>query len=269
MNSKACVFQFLLCLVPSLASGSEERIVEPVEVTIRADMELPFGKVVATIRKAHRESERRIAEIALHVNGKFVPVPVEAYRDLESPLLRTLQFRTEAGYDKDPWLYLFFEVGHGTLVGPKFVRIAYHAGRIESRSIQKRTADGKFELAVKDLPANPRTASKDTVTRVLKIKVAGKVEAVFWVTQNDLCTIQFGFPLVRDDEQQPEHAGTAVWLLKADGSAIAPARKTGRVGVSKSGYVTESDVYTFPASARTDAVAVVVSIDDELFTERL
>jgi hypothetical protein len=125
---------------------SEEDILEPVEVSIRADAGAPFGEVSATIRTKGSEPERRISGIKLHVGSKSVRIPEEAYSDLTLPLLNTIELRREGGRrDNEPWLYIFFQVGFRTSDGqwrPKRVHIAYHAGRIESRSIETPNPDG-------------------------------------------------------------------------------------------------------------------------------
>lgn len=275
MNRRA-TFTIVLVLIvllsqPSLCS--EELVLEPAEVSIRADAGQPFGKVSATIRADGRDAERRVADIKLQVGGKSVPIPEKAYRDLASPLLNTLELRTEVGYDKSPWLYIVFQVGFRTADGlwqPKRVHIAYHAGRIESRSIEAPNPDGSTTRKHEKYGTEPAPTSQvGRGTRVLSIKVPDKVAAVYWVTQNDLCTVQISFPAVPQDSEQPKQARTIAWLLKSDGTAIPRTRKPHKAGISKSGHVTESVIHTFPRTARDEAVAVVVSIDDELFTERL
>ena len=141
------VLAALLCGLPRVSFGSQEEILEPSEVSIRADAEARFGEVRATIRTKGRGAERRISDIKLQVGGKPVRIPEKAYSDLASPLLNTVELRTEAGYDKEPWLYISFQVGFSTAEGhwcPKRVHIAYHAGRIESRSIETPNPDGSF-----------------------------------------------------------------------------------------------------------------------------
>lgn len=134
-----------LCVLPWLVFGSEEEILEPVEISLRADGGTPFGEVSVSIRTKGRAGERRISEIQLKVGGKAVRVPEKAYSGLTSPLLNTVELRTEAGYDRDSWLYIYFQTAYRTSDGqwrPKRVRIAYHAGRIESRSIETPNAEG-------------------------------------------------------------------------------------------------------------------------------
>jgi hypothetical protein len=117
--------------------------------------------------------------------------------------------------------------------------------------------------------AEPSKADEQPVTKVLTIKVPGKVDSVFWSVKSDLCTVQISFPSVRQDQKQPEHSRTQVWLLKADGTTIPLKSKPPTVGISNGGWNTFSDIYTFAPSAQTEAIAVVVSIDDQIFVERL
>jgi hypothetical protein len=145
--------KIILCLALALFMGlalqrgfcSQEAILEPVEASIRADAGAPFGEVSATLRTKGRNLERRISDIKLRVGRKSIRIPEKAYSDLTLPLLNTIELRREPGYDKEPWLYIFFQVGFHTSDGqwrPKRVRIAYHAGRIESRSIETPNPDG-------------------------------------------------------------------------------------------------------------------------------
>ncbi len=132
-------------LLPQPSYCSEEEVLEPSEITIRAQAGAPFGEVVATVRAEGRGPERKVSRITLRVGGKSVPVPAGAYSDLVSPRLNTVELRTEAGYDKQPWLYIYLQLAFRTSDGqmrPKRVRIAYHAGRIESRSIETPNPDG-------------------------------------------------------------------------------------------------------------------------------
>ena len=139
------VLTAVLCLLPQWGLCSQELTLEPTETSLRADAGAPFGEVSVTIRTKGRDTERRISDIKLQVGGKSVRVPEKAYQDLASPLLNTVELRTDPGYDKEPWLYIVFEVAHRTSDGqwrPKRVHIAYQAGRIESRSIDTPNPDG-------------------------------------------------------------------------------------------------------------------------------
>ena len=110
-------------------------------------------------------------------------------------------------------------------------------------------------------------ASRDTIA--LGIKVPEKVSEVFWSVQSEVCTIQVSFPSLPDGDTQPEHPPTQVWLLKSDGTTIATVSEPTTMGTSMAGHTTESAIYTFPQTAHLEAIAVVVSIDGQLFTEKL
>ena len=107
------------------------------------------------------------------------------------------------------------------------------------------------------------------VTKTLNIKAPAKISAVFWSVTRDLCTIQVSFLPVRDGQVRPEHPRTQVWLLKADGTVIPQTYKPSTDGVSMANSTTYSTMYVFPALAKTEATAAVVSIDNDFFVERL
>lgn len=109
----------------------------------------------------------------------------------------------------------------------------------------------------------------DTVTKPLGIKIPKKVTDVYWSIQSEVCTVQVTFCPIPDGEKQPKHPKTKVWLLGSGGTAIAYRQKPAKFGVGMAGHTTESVIYAFPKSAKTDAVAVVVSIDDQMFVKRL
>jgi hypothetical protein len=127
--------------------ATQERILVPHEISIVADAGQPFGEVRACLRTR----EGRIEGIDLEVAGKKILIPAAAYADLRIPLSSTLQLRTDPGYEKEPWLYVYFELAHRTPDGqsrPKRVHIAYHRGKIESRSIE--TPDSDRSSTVKE-----------------------------------------------------------------------------------------------------------------------
>jgi hypothetical protein len=90
---------------------------------------------------------RERLEKSAAADGNSISIPQEAYADLEQPLLNSIELRTEAGYDENPWLYIVLKVGYKTSDGkwnPKRVHIAYHAGRVEARSIQTPKSNGTY-----------------------------------------------------------------------------------------------------------------------------
>lgn len=144
-SARTILAAVLLCLLSLPGLGSEEEILEPAEATLCAEAGKPFGEVSVTVRANGRDAGRRISEIKLQVGGKHIPVPEKSFNDLTVPLLNTLELRTCTDFDGKPWLYIVFQLAHRTADGqwrPKKVHIAYHAGRIESRSIETPGADG-------------------------------------------------------------------------------------------------------------------------------
>ena len=103
----------------------------------------------------------------------------------------------------------------------------------------------------------------------LQIKAPQKISAVFWVVERTSCIVQINFLALPDGQKQPEHPRTQVWLLKADGSAIPSKGTPATFGISGVNHTTDSVAYIFPPSAKTEARAVAISIDDDFFVERL
>ena len=144
--STLALLPLLFCLLPLPSLCTEEGIVEPHEVSIRADAGAPYGEVRVTVRTKGIHSERRISDIQLEVGSTSVRIPEKAYGDLEWPRLNTVKLLTTPSGEKGPSLFIFFELASYTPVGhewaPKRVRIEYSAGRIVSRSIETRSPDG-------------------------------------------------------------------------------------------------------------------------------
>ena len=120
--------------------------------------------------------------------------------------------------------------------------------------------------------AETPAADQHPITKRLPIQIPDEVSAVFWsASRSDdyACSIQISFLPMREGKPQPAHPKTQVWLLRADGTVIPPTHVAKRDGIGNAGSVTESDSYAYPRSATEDAVAVVVSIGERLFFERL
>ena len=113
------------------------------------------------------------------------------------------------------------------------------------------------------------------INTILDLKLPKTVQDVIWSIQEKNCTIQINFPSVRDHlpPEKPEHSEhpkTKVWLLKADGTVILPRNQyPSYLGISMAMWVTYSDSYSFPATAKTQAVAIVMSIDGDFFVAKL
>jgi hypothetical protein len=128
------------------------------------------------------------------------------------------------------------------------------------------------------VPSGVGAQRSSTEMKLLKMNVPGKVERVVWSVQRSQCSVQIWGPSFRITEEDPTneiraHEGlfprTQVWLLKSDGTAIPQTRKpeTGGVGNNSAGNRVVASY--FPASARTTAISVVVSVDDQFLVEPL
>ena len=71
------------------------------KVTVTADGGKNFGKVRATLETTKDEADC-IKSIVLTVDGKEFVVPKEQFEDLRNPLMKTAQFRWEAGRGSGP-----------------------------------------------------------------------------------------------------------------------------------------------------------------------
>lgn len=120
-----------------------------------------------------------------------------------------------------------------------------------------------FLTALAALPSDSAGAQRSSgaqeppVTKTLNIKVPGKITFVYWSVQSDSTYIQISFPGVPHGQTQPEVARTQVWLLKSDGTVIPQTYKSPESpaeGISNAGWDTPFVIYTFPASARAEAI---------------
>ena len=134
------------CNAGSPVKASEEDILQPYEVAVIADAGKSFGEVAVEIKTNKDPEKLKIASIRLKINGEWKSVPEKAFADLEKPDLNSLQIRTEAGYDENPWLYVYFELFYrdesGRYAPNKRVHISYHKDRFESRTIDVPMSDG-------------------------------------------------------------------------------------------------------------------------------
>ena len=123
------------------------------------------------------------------------------------------------------------------------------------------------------------SAAVDAETQVLAkdlnaARTPGKVAAVIWTVRTDHCTLQVVFPnagriaqaMQDDPELKPQRPRVQVWLLKADGSLIAP---TQRAEPGKSTYGQPEVLFAFPLSADREAVATAIRVDEAFYIEPL
>ena len=115
--------------------------------------------------------------------------------------------------------------------------------------------------------------------KFLKMSAPGKIERVAWVVESGRCSVQIWGPSFRigpgdpTNEIQAHEAllrrRTQVWLLSSDGTAIPQKREPEGGGVGNDGSGSALAAYYFPASARTRASSVVVSVDGQFLVEPL
>jgi hypothetical protein len=144
LSALAGLLLITVAAVPPV-EATEEMTVLPNEVFIQADSGKDFGDVAVEIKTNKDPEKLKIVSMRLKVNGKWLKVPENAYSDLSQPYLNRTELRIEDGYDRNPWLYVYFEVASKDISGniaPKRVHIAYHNGKFESRSIETPLSGG-------------------------------------------------------------------------------------------------------------------------------
>jgi hypothetical protein len=130
----------VICLVCGAAVASEEDILSPHKVTLAADGGKAFGEVGAAIETTSDAGAIRIKSITLTVDGKTFVVPKEQFSDLRDPLIATAEFRTEAGFDTHPWLYLTFQLaksGAASVGDRPRVYVRFQNGELKERLIRQ------------------------------------------------------------------------------------------------------------------------------------
>jgi hypothetical protein len=110
------------------------------------------------------------------VGGQNLSVPEEQFRDLQDPLIATAEFRTEAGPDQHPWLYLTFRLarrGAASVRDYPTVYLRFQDGQLRGRSIrQPQAAEPATKGAVGQVGKAPREpafpAATDTTAKLLQ-----------------------------------------------------------------------------------------------------
>jgi hypothetical protein len=124
---------------------------------------------------------------------------------------------------------------------------------------------------------SPSDAQGLRTTKRLKMNVPGQVtQVILSVLRNDFCNVQIHFPDTRLHPGDPK-AGrasmpffrTQVWLLKSDGTSVPRTREPARLGVGNAGSGHAFVSYDFPTSACTEAVSVVLRVEDQFLVESL
>ena len=107
----------LVLLVASTAYASQEQIHTPKQVTLVVATQL-FGDVEVT---ASADPTGTVTALSMKGKGIAVNVPLATLPKLA---IKTLEVRTEVGYDKNPWLYVVFSAANQT------IHIALHGGKL-------------------------------------------------------------------------------------------------------------------------------------------
>jgi len=115
---------------------------------------------------------------------------------------------------------------------------------------------------------------KDTASRTLAIEVPGKITAVYWSIQKSNYVFQINFPSRPRGSPAMPIPNIQVWLLNADGTSIrqsnqSETKRKHAPGFALSGMVRPLLFYKFPASAASEPVAIVISVDGKLLIESL
>lgn len=137
-------------------------------------------------------------------------------------------------------------------------------------------------ISLLGIAASRLFATVDADTQVLAkdlngARTPGKVAAVIWTVRAERCTLQVVFPnagriaqAMRDDPKlKQQRPSVQVWLLKADGSLIAPTQRAD-IGTRDIRQPYGAEVlFAFPLSADKEAVAAAIRVDDAFYIEPL
>ena len=107
-----------------------------------------------------------------------------------------------------------------------------------------------------------------SATGGLPVSVPGKVDYAYWTCGGD-CAIQITFPRYEDGRDEPRRPTTQVWMLKSDGTAIPQDGVPDDITIVGAGLRVPSTLRTFPLAARTDAIRMVVRVDEQFFVVKV
>ncbi len=145
----ALLLAFALAL-PRAASASEEEIANWSKATIVADAGKGIGEVEVSAVAAPKGAG--LVSLTVKTKGKTVVVPPKHLKDVPGVALRTLAVHAEAGYDKEPWVYVVldsFPVPQGAK--NQWVYFAIQGGKLKHRSLKTQLANGQFKFDQKKL----------------------------------------------------------------------------------------------------------------------
>jgi hypothetical protein len=133
-----------------------------------------------------------------------------------------------------------------------------------------------FGIAASSLFATVHAETQVLAKDLNAARTPGKVAAVIWTVRTDHCTLQVVFPnagriaqAMQDDPKlKQQRPIVQVWLLKADGSLIAPTQRVESKKGMRQPYGVEV-LFAFPLSADKEAVAAAIRVDDAFYIEPL
>jgi hypothetical protein len=143
--SQSVALSCFLLLSPIFAS--EEDIATWLSVSVTAQPSKPFERVQVFMEVASSDFDAQIKALRITLQGHDLSFPKEAIADLRHPLLNTVWISSEAGYDKDPWLYISFELGmpeskRGMAWDSPRIYLAFQNGKFIKRFTSRRKSEG-------------------------------------------------------------------------------------------------------------------------------
>jgi len=140
----------LALALPRGAAGSEEEIANWKKATIVAEVGSGFGEVEVTAVAGPRGAG--LVSLSCKVKGKTITVPPNLLKELRGVQLHGLAVHSEAGYDKEPWLYVVLQrQPPPTGAVAQQVYFAIQGGKLKHRSLKTRDAKGQIKFEEKKL----------------------------------------------------------------------------------------------------------------------
>lgn len=134
----------LVLVVASTAYASQEQIHTPKQVTLVAATQL-FGDVEVA---ATADTDGHVATLVIKVNGATITVPAKWLGTLPKLNVKTIEIRSEVGYDPKPWLYVVFDGElQSKAVKRRLIHIAIHDGKLDHAEVDVTTTRDEIQHA--------------------------------------------------------------------------------------------------------------------------
>lgn len=133
-----------ILLHPASARASQEQIHpwRSAAVTVETDL---FGQV--QVSWSATPGTPRLDALTVKLRGKTLAVPANALKTVTGVTPAAMAVHTERGYDKDPWLYVVFELAPGSSkVMHRWAYFAFQAGKLAHVSVKSRTKDNQYRF---------------------------------------------------------------------------------------------------------------------------